>query len=108
MFGKIETKTKAVVVAKDGEAIVFVDANETRALEKDMTVIIDGNKYKIAQKSTTLISTTDSSLKEAEIISETLESTWLCTAEVSGEIKDGVYDAKVVLEEIKPMSFISN
>lgn len=83
IFGNIETTVKATAVSENGSVVCMVDENETDKIEKGMTVKIG----------------------DAEGIISDVDKT---DCDVKINLPDGTYDAEIVIESIKPISFIFN
>ena len=85
IFGHIETTVKTTAVAENGSVVCIVEKDEIDRIKNGMTV-------KIGDAEGT-VSAVDSSAANCA---------------VSINLPDGTYDAEIVVESIKPISFIFN
>ena len=85
IFGHIETSLDADILVKGGEILCYVDSADISAVEEGMTVVCGD-------------------------VSGTVSDTRVSPDYVLVDIKlpDGHYSAKIVLEDIRPVSFILN
>ena len=91
IFGRIETTEKTVVHIENGYAYCVTGEGITT----DMTVRVDEKEYPI----------TDVDVSDI-IIKNNGEKT--ATAHIKSDLPDGTYEGEIVVESIKPISFIFN
>lgn len=91
IFGRIETKEKTDVFVESGYAYCIADEGVTT----DMTVRIDGEEYPI-----TRIIASDLTLKN--------NGEKNVAAAIDTDLPDGRYEGEIIVESIKPISFIFN
>ena len=85
IFGNIETTVKTTAVAENGSVVCVVDREEIGRIENGMTVKIGDAEGTVS----------DVDAADANCI-------------VRINLPDGTYDAEIVIERIKPISFIFN
>lgn len=87
-FGRIESTEAVSVTVESG---VISGTVRGTAVKKGMAIRMDGNEYEIASADW-----------------ESATGRFRCTVSASAGIPDGTYGAEIVLERIRPISFILN
>ena len=89
-FGHIDTKFEAVAITSDGQTVCFVDEEYIDSLQPGMKVDINGEEGTIL-----LIGPMEESLGKHAVL-------------VDANVPDGSYMANIIIESIKPLSFVFN
>lgn len=107
VFGKIETTKNVEVVSEGGELICYINAENVNAISEGMLVKVNGRTGSVLSVSDMPIMLSDDSDPYLFYIGEYSAGDFVYTAEISVEgLSDGIYEAEVVTESIKPISFV--
>ncbi|MCQ2609333.1 MAG: hypothetical protein MJ151_00850 [Lachnospiraceae bacterium] len=88
-FGVINTKIDTTVVAKNGIVQIIVNDKNVKRVEEKMKVKVNDKILNVER-----VSSFDEDIKGYRLYLE-------------GSIEDGVYDAEVVLESVRPIDFFA-
>lgn len=89
-FGVINTKIQTTLVAKDGIVQIIVNDKNVKRVEEKMKVKVN-DKYLSVER----VSPFDDEIKGYRLYLE-------------GDIEDGVYEAEIILESVRPIDFFAN
>lgn len=89
IFGHVDTKIKTSAIAENGSVVCFVSAEEAQSVKKGMTVRLDDKEGTVEKVSA------DSGNNS-------------CRVTVKADVPDGTYSAEIIVESVKPMSFVTN
>ena len=93
-FGHIDTRIDATALTENGMTEVFISVLDAGEIGEKVTAIIDGKEY-----------TFDLHIDENVVRDD---ASTIKLGSVKTGLPDGVHPAKIVVERIKPMSFIFN
>lgn len=107
-MGNIYTVVPAVMITDDGHTDCYIAEEDTEYVKAGMEVSCNGESYKVK-------SIADFAVDSRDVLSDyskhTLgisEGEWVRPIEIDGTPKDGINLAYVVIETVKPISFILN
>ena len=90
VFGHIDGTVDANVSAEDGRIICYVAEDSISSVKVGMTVEFEDFTAEIAE----------TGQKE--------NSRYICVLQSEQQIPDGIYDGKIIISRIRPMSFVVN
>lgn len=89
VFGHVDTTVKSSVAVANGNAVCSVSLDEGTKIKQGMTVKIDDKEGTVSG-----------------IIPDGEKGT--CRVDIKTDIPDGVYSAEIIIESVKPISFVLN
>ena len=89
-FGHIESTVPAVVFVENGNAVCYISDEDISSVQTGLTV-------RFEEEEAVLLS-----------IGEKAELGYVCSLSSVSDLADGFYDGEIVVESIKPLSFIFN
>lgn len=112
IFGSMDTKTETGGVCKDGRLICYISENDYAKLTEDALISVNDEEYPVASVAGNPIRMSESEEGTDDYflhLSGLEAKDWVYEiAADTGALPDGVYRASVVLERVKPMSFVLN
>lgn len=109
IFGHLDTKLDGVAIVKDNDVTVYVKLpGEETLTGKKLT--INGAEYNITED---MIADepvmVDQSFSEYALhVGKLQTGEWVCAVKPNTSMQDGVYEAKLIIESVSPMSFVFN
>ena len=107
-LGHLDTKINTVAVAENSEIILYAKEADVESVKTDMSVMIDGNEYKITDIAQEPISVNNGFSEYALHVGNLKTGEWVYPIAVNGELDDGIYSAEIIIESISPISFVIN
>ena len=89
-FGRVDSTVAAHVRAEDGAAVCYVSAEDLSSVQEGMTVRFDDREAVITG------------------IGPREDMGYPCELRTEGRVPDGTYEGKIVIESVKPISFVLN
>lgn len=109
IFGTMNTEISTVAINTTGNEIrIYVKESKISEVEVGQTVKINGSEYTIDEIERDPISIDNSFPDYVLHVGNLQVGEWAYRAIVNAEIEPGVYEAKIVVESIKPLSLITN
>ncbi|MBQ0035833.1 MAG: hypothetical protein KBT35_02825 [Firmicutes bacterium] len=109
IFGTMNTEISTVAINTTGNEIrIYVKESKISEVEVGQTVKINGSEYTIDEIERDPISIDNSFPDYVLHVGNLQVGEWVYRAIVNAEIEPGVYEAKIVVESIKPLSLITN
>ena len=90
IFGHIDDTVKANVHAENGEIVCYVSDDDIYSVKEGMVAQFDDYEAVVTK------------------IEHNDEHGYVCTLQSEHKVQNGVYEGKIVIESIKPLSFILN
>lgn len=90
IFGSVDSAVNAYAVVSDGEAVCYVSKDDIACVEKGTIVILDGKESNVCK-----IGSFNEEKNSYEVYAET-------------KAADGSYSAELVIERVRPVSFVLN
>lgn len=106
VFGRLETVRDAVVIGKDGTAVCWIREEDAAYISEGMTVSVNETDLKIGTISDSPAVAGTVLDQDALLILGLDSQEMLHGASLSGSLPDGVYEGKIVVEQIAPISFL--
>lgn len=113
IFGTLQTKRPIEVVSKNGQVMGYIPTENRQEIAPGMTVIVqDGNRevtgtiLEISSQPVQITSDDDPYLLYLGDY-ESDDFVYTCPVEVS-DLKDGVYAAEVIVEQVHPAAFVKD
>lgn len=106
--GHLDTTYQTGAIVKDGRAVCLIQRDEIEAMEEKMTARIGGTETKLVL--------VDDQPRKADTIQEEYAlylcgvtgEDWVFLAETQTDLPDGVYEAQIVVNSVRPITFILN
>ena len=109
VLGHLDTTLPVAAVADADGAQVFIKAEDAAQIREGMTVRIGEREYTLADLASEPIAVDDSFSEYALHVGGLRQDEWVYPAKLTGpELPNGVYEAKIVVESVSPMSFVTN
>ena len=111
LFGQLDTVVDAAVVSDGNTAICYVEEDNLIELETGMEVKTDTQVLTITRIDSTPVYMTEAENATAVHILGQTDDCWLCVCTLKSKdevLPAGTYSAKILIESIKPMTFITN
>lgn len=108
VFGHLDTAVPACAVADGGSVICYIKESDIGKVQAGQSVTVDGAELRLSS-----VSAEPSEIGEG-FDAYTLHvgglehGDWVYVAEAEGEVPDGVYTAEIVVDSVKPISFLMN
>ena len=110
IFGRLDTAISVVALNEDGRVVCLVKETDCEKIEIGMTVRIDEKEFTVTgiEKSPVPVDGTVS--EYAKHVGALSDGEWVyyvytdCTAELEG----GVFPAKIIVERVSPLYFVTN
>lgn len=90
VFGSVDSVVTADVRVEDGSAVCYVAQADISSVREGMSVLFDGGEAVIAE------------------IGAKEERGYVCTLKSGQPLTDGIYEGKIVISSVRPLSFIVN
>lgn len=108
VFGHLDTTIGCVCISGGGRSIVYIKETRIASVGEEMCVIVGGQAYGITAISTEPFSV-DGTFSEYALHTGDLKiGEWVYEVTLDAVLPDGVYAAEIVVESVKPMSFVIN
>lgn len=107
-LGHLDTKMDVAVVSENGSAVCYVPIEQLQEGIQNETVEIAGESYAIEDDGRSVQIVTSETDVNLRLAGSWAEGTVLKPMRVDGDLRNGVYTGEIVVETIKPISFIIN
>ena len=105
-FGNIESFVPVCAVSDGNETICYIHENDKYSFPENTPVEIDGEKGTLGKVSV-LPEAVDSDMPEyALYIGDLKVGEWVYSVETSVKLPEGIYSAKIITEQVNPLSFL--
>lgn len=108
IFGHLDTKLETAAVCKDGILTCYVREADIASVKQGMAIMADGKSFTVQNIDQTPIAVSDDMDSYVLHIGKLNLGEWVYKVTVDTTLEDGIYEASIVTESIKPMSFILN
>lgn len=108
IFGKMDTVVQTAVEVKDGNAVCYVKEKEIENIRAGQTVRIRDGEYIIESVSASPASVPADADDYIMHIGSLSVGEWVYEVSFTGSLPDGVYEGKIVIQSVSPMSFLLN
>ncbi len=108
VLGHLDTTIDTVAIAEGGNVTVYVKEADIEAVKAGQKLTVNGVEYEIADISAAPVAV-DGSFSDYAMHLGTLQTgEWVYKIVLSGDIPDGAYKARIVVDSVSPMSFVFN
>lgn len=109
VLGKMETKVSTVAVSEGNTITCYVKEDNISSMEEGMKVLIGDDEYTISSISEEPISIKNNEISEYALhIGDLSVGEWTYEVTLDGTIKEGVYEANVIVDSVSPFYFVFN
>ncbi len=108
VFGRLDTTLHVSAVVKDDTAICYVKEDKIDSIKVGQTVNIKGNEYTVESVSASPVSVSADTDSYALHIGSLTVGEWVYEVKLTTALPDGVYESEIVVESVKPLSFLFN
>ena len=108
IFGHLDTTVMSGAVCENGTLTMYFPEQYAATLTAGMTVTVNDCKYTLTEVSSMPVQITDSTDPYVLHVSGLSEGDFGITAAAQTDLPDGIYNAAVTVESIKPMSLVIN
>lgn len=108
VLGKLETTLDVAVISKDDNVVCYIPADKKDIVLESGYIKINNQKYKlddIGYAKKIITSDTDVNIRLAGNLDE---NSVVSVLKIDSYLPDGIYNGEVVVETVKPISFIIN
>lgn len=105
-FGTIESGITVCAVSSGRETLCYIREADREACGAGMPVEIDGERYTLGTLSSVPEKADEELPEYAMHIGGLIEGEWVYSAKVGAELPEGVYTARIITEQVNPMSFV--
>ena len=108
VFGKLDTVINTVAVFEEEQLVVYVKEEDRSSVELGMKMIIEEKEFVLREISKEPIQV-DSGFSEYIMHVGSMQmGEWVYEVLADGRLAEGVYEARIIIESVAPMSFIMN
>lgn len=108
IFGHLDTTVEAVAVSEDGVCTVYFEASNLKAVLGHDVVTIEGNEYHFDPDEMTSGNLTMGNDGEILAFLNKTSDTQVIKFTVKADVTNGLHYAKIVIDSVTPMSFVTN
>ncbi len=108
-LGRLETTvTAAAVAGPDGAVVCYIGEGDRSAVRPGQTVRVDGQEHAITEVADRPVAVDGSFDAYALHVGGLETGQWVYQAAVDGALDEGVYEARIVVDSVSPISFLLN
>lgn len=108
VFGHLNTTVGCVCISDGDRNVVYIKENQIDSVAEGMCVTIGSQEYEIRAIGTEPVSVGGDFSEYAMHVGNLKNGEWVYEATLDAVLPDGVYAAEIVVESVKPMSFVIN
>ena len=108
VLGQLETTVSAVAVCEDGTVMLYVEEEKGSLVEPGMEVRIGESVGEVTEVSDLPAAAKEKLSDYALHLGGFSAEAWVYSAETDAALSEGIYAAEIILESMKPMSFVMN
>ena len=108
VLGQLDTKVSAVAVCENGTVTLYVDEEKGSQVQPGMEVQIGEKSYEVTEVFTLPVAAGEKLSDYALHVGGFPAEAWVYTAATDAALSEGIYAAEIILESVKPMSFVMN
>ena len=106
--GRLETTVAAAAVAGPEGTVLYIPEEEMDAIPSDAAVHIDGQNCVLGTPAARPVAVDESFDAYVLHISGLSDGQWVYPVAVDADLDEGVYEAKIVVDSVSPISFLLN
>lgn len=106
--GSLDTVAKCAVVSDGTKSVVYVENSYSKEIKKDFQVNVNGELYTAhsAEYAVKVLSEQDNG--DVLNILESADGTKVYEYYIDADLESGIYNASILLDSVKPISFVIN
>lgn len=108
IFGKMDTKVKAIVISDSYNTNCYIKEEDIKKVEKGMKLEINSESYEILYIDNTPEKIDDNFNDYAIKIGNLKYGDWVYKCSLNTALLDGIYSGDITVESVKPSTFIIN
>lgn len=108
VMGRLETSLNIAVVSGEGQVLCYVPAETLEQAKEQGRVNIGGTDYAIKDIGLSEKLVTSEMSIDIRIAGQLAEGTFVVPLAVEASLPDGIYKGQIVVESVRPISFILN
>lgn len=108
VFGRLDTTVRAAAVSRGGIITCYVTEEDVGSIKTGMTVELGGSSFEITDVPVSPVEISSQIDSYALHIGDLEVGEWIYPVTANGALKEGTYEAIIVIESVSPMSFILN
>ena len=106
IFGTVESNLYVCAVSDGSETWCYIREEDKSGVEENMIVEIEGEKSPLGEISTLPEAVRESFPEYARHVGNLKAGEWVYRAKLSVKLPEGIYDAKIITEQLNPLSFL--
>ena len=106
--GRLETTVAAAAVAGPEGTVLYIPEEEMDAIPSGAAVHIDGQDYVLGQAEARPVTVDEGFDAYVLHLSGLTQGQWVYPVAVDADLDEGVYEAKIVVDSVSPISFLLN
>lgn len=108
IFGHLDTALTCVCIADGSKSAVYIREAQIASVGEEMYVTVNDRTYGIQEIGTVPFSV-DETFSEYALYTGGLKTgEWVYEVRLDAVLPEGVYEANIIIESVKPMSFVIN
>ena len=108
IYGKLDTVVQALGVVENKQVNIYIKESDMEKIDENTIFKLDNNEIQITSKSKEPI-VVDKEFSEYMLhVGELSVNEWVYVIKAQTDVSDGVYPIEVIIESIKPISFVIN
>ena len=108
-LGRLETTvTAAAVAGADGRVVCYIGEEDLDAVEQGQTVRIGGEEHALLEVAARPVAADETLDAYAMHVGDLEAGQWVYPAVVDTSLAEGVYAAEIVVDSVRPISFLLN
>jgi hypothetical protein len=108
IYGNLDTELTAAAIAHDGQVTVYIKESDTASLKEGQIIRLNNQEYTLSALSSSPVSVTNEFESYALHIGDLQIGEWVYETTFSANLSDGIYEAKIIIDSVSPISFILN
>lgn len=108
VYGRLDTFVNTLGVVNNSELTVYVKESDIEKIDLDTVVTVEDKEYKITSISPSPIKVDDNFTDYMLHVGEMSKNEWVYEINCTCALTNGVYPVQIVVDSIKPISFVIN
>lgn len=108
IYGRLDTVVQALGVVENKQVTIYVKESDIKQIDKDTVFELDNKQIQVTNISNEPI-VVDKEFSDYMLhVGELSLNEWVYELQAKCDVQDGVYPINIVIESIKPISFVIN
>ena len=108
VLGRLDTTINAVAMCENGTVTLYMDEEKGSLVQTGMEVQIGEKSYEVTEVSALPVAAGEKLSDYALHVGGFSAEAWVYAAATDATLSEGIYTAEIILESVKPMSFVMN